>query len=181
MGLFTGDGRVGRLNYFLVNLVIGLAWLFSVFALRAEDPTTGAPTFNPMLLVVFAVVMWASVGNSIRRLHDRGHNGWMWLVSLIPLVGIAFALYLLFAPGDELPNRYGPPPGKVDQQDLEAKRQALEELKARAAAAQQQKQESYLREDGSYDMDWMKNSVPGLDATPAASDPGLGSSGGHRQ
>ncbi len=163
MGIFTGDGRVGRLNYLLTNLVIGVAWVVCVLVLTLPDPETGRSSFHPALIVLFPIVVWASVGNTIRRLHDRDHSGWWWLASCLPLVNLALGLYLLFAPGDPEVNRFGPPPGgQLNPVELEAKRQALEQIQARAEEAQRRAEQSYLREDGSYDMDWMANSVPGL-------------------
>ena len=169
VGLFTGDGRIGRLNYLLINLGLGLAWLACVLLLLDEDPVTGAPRLNPALIVVFPVIVWASVANMVRRLHDRGHTGWLWLLSLVPLVGLGLGPYLLFAPGDEGGNRYGPPPGKPDREAIEAKREELAQLRARADELHQQTEQSYLRDDGSYDMDWMTSSVAAPSAPPAPS------------
>ncbi len=171
MSLFTGDGRVGRLTYFLTNLAIGVVWVVVVLALTGRDPLTGADEVSPLIIVAFPVVLWASVGNMMRRLHDRGHSGWMWLLSLVPVVGFALALYLLFAPGDERANRFGPPPGGVDERRLDDQRQAIEELQARVDRARSSAEGAYVREDGSYNMDWMTESVPGL-GPASASDPG---------
>ncbi len=166
MGIFTGDGRVGRLHYFAINLAIGCGWLVCVLAMMRTDPATGATTFNPALIVIFPIVMWLSVANMVRRLHDRGHNGLLWLLSLLPLVNFGLALYLLFAPGDEVANRYGPRPGGVDPKQADAQRQALDTLQARVEDVQRQADQSYYREDGTYDMDWMTASVPGLGSEP---------------
>ena len=46
---------------------------------------------------------------SARRLHDLGQSGWLILIAFIPLVGIFFGLWMLFAGGQPNPNRYGPP------------------------------------------------------------------------
>lgn len=46
----------------------------------------------------------------IQRCHDLNKSGWFYLVLVIPVIGIIFALYLLFAKGTEGPNQYGPDP-----------------------------------------------------------------------
>ena len=44
----------------------------------------------------------------IRRLHDRDHSGWLSLLMFVPVLNIIFALYLVFAKGDEKSNSFGP-------------------------------------------------------------------------
>lgn len=51
------------------------------------------------LLALLLIPVWLIA--HIRRLHDRGHSGWMVLLFLIPFVGFFMLLYLLFAPTDE--------------------------------------------------------------------------------
>ena len=45
-----------------------------------------------------------------RRLHDLDKKEWLIVLSLIPLVNVLFALYLLFFPGTEGRNKYGEQP-----------------------------------------------------------------------
>lgn len=166
MGIFTGDGRVGRLNYFAINLALSIIWLVAVLTLAQPDPETGAATGLPVLLLLFPIILWLSITNMIRRLHDRGLRGRMALWSLVPIVGFAFALYLLFAPGEDEPNQYGPPPGGIGPEQVAAKRAELEELQQRVQARQQEADQSYLRDDGTFDTDWLTTSVPGIGTTP---------------
>jgi len=177
VGIFTGDGRVGRLQYFAINLALGIGWVVAVLLLTPRPGGDGDPTGLAVLIVLFPVMVWLSVTNMVRRLHDRDLSGRLAWWSLVPLVGFGLGLYLLFAPGDELANRYGPPPGPVDPRILEAKRAELEELQARTEALHRQADESYLRDDGSFDSDWLTSSVPGLGPSPASS-PGPVDGGG---
>lgn len=171
VGFFTGDGRTGRLHYVLINLAIGAGWLICSFATLRSDPVTGARSINPAMLVLFPVALWLSAANMARRLHDRGHSGWWWLLSMVPLVGFVLGLYLLAAPGDELANRYGPAPGGVDRAALEAKREALEAMQERVDDLKRRSDATYYREDGTFDMDWLTASVPGLDSDRSSSEP----------
>lgn len=168
MGIFTGDGRVGRLQYVAINLALGVGWVVAVLLLSPRPGGDGDPSGLALLIVAFPVMVWLSVANMVRRLHDRDLSGRLAWWSLVPFVGFALGLYLLFAPGDELANRYGPPPGPVDPRILEAKRAELEELQARTEAMHRQADASYLRDDGSFDADWLTSSVPGLGPAPAS-------------
>jgi uncharacterized membrane protein YhaH (DUF805 family) len=46
----------------------------------------------------------------VRRFHDINQSGWSTLFLLIPIANLVFALILLFKPGDQLGNNFGPAP-----------------------------------------------------------------------
>jgi uncharacterized membrane protein YhaH (DUF805 family) len=62
------------------------------------------------LLILIAAIggLIVSVQFGVKRLHDIGWSGWLWLLQLIPLVGGIFALIMLVAPGTPGRNQYGP-------------------------------------------------------------------------
>lgn len=39
-----------------------------------------------------------------------GWSGWLWLALLVPFVNVVLSLLLLFMPGEQSANRFGPPP-----------------------------------------------------------------------
>lgn len=135
VAFITGAGRVGRLHYFGVNLACAVG-IFAPFLIGSTvDPATGQAEPMPagailLTLLLWLVGMWLGTANAIRRLHDRGHSGWLILLGFVPLVGAAFGLYLLFAAGDPLPNRFGPPPGSPDPQAMRAQLAQLEAVTA---------------------------------------------------
>lgn len=47
----------------------------------------------------------ASIFAVVRRLHDTNHTGWLWFLSLVPIVNIAL-LILLTSPSETKNNRY---------------------------------------------------------------------------
>lgn len=51
-----------------------------------------------------------SLAVTVRRLHDTNHSGWMYFVSLIPLIGGIWLLILLCTDGTHGQNQYGPDP-----------------------------------------------------------------------
>ena len=157
MGFIDGSDRIGRLTYFAVSLTIGLVSIVAAFAFVQVDEVTQAPSVNPLLLPVLLGTTWLSVTNTIRRLHDIGRSGWTALLLMVPIIGSALSLYLLFAPGDPVRNLHGLPPGAREISVAEQRHRmdllatvAGEAYRARAASA-------YLNADGSYDMEGLEN------------------------
>jgi len=72
-----------------------------------------------VVLAIFAIVDAACIG--IRRLRDRHHPLWMWIVLvIIPTLIPLYMLALLLIPGDSLPNRYGRPASAAARDRLQA-------------------------------------------------------------
>lgn len=93
---FSAKGRIGRGLYCIAYVI----WLVvdTLVGLFIDDIGNSAVVGVLALYVVF--VWW--ILQAIKRSHDIGHNGW-WI--LIPF----YAFYLLFAKGEQKPNRYGNP------------------------------------------------------------------------
>jgi uncharacterized membrane protein YhaH (DUF805 family) len=116
--LFSFRGRVARLRYFLQSLAIMGALLVAIAGiaaiLLATEHFTGSDAVFVAgivgMIIAYVVAMVLLVFVSIKRLHDLDLSGWFYLVMLIPLVSFLFSLYMLFAPGTDGPNRYGPVP-----------------------------------------------------------------------
>lgn len=142
MAFLTGAGRVGRLHYLLVNVGCTIG-IFVPFLLGTTvDPATGEAAPMPaamglLLVLMWLAGMWVGVANAIRRFHDCGRSGWLVLLCVVPLLGAAAGLYLLFNPGDPLPNAYGPPPGAPDPNAMRAQLAQLEAVTAPYRQAQQ--------------------------------------------
>lgn len=51
-----------------------------------------------------------SLAVTVRRLHDIGKSGWMFLIILIPIIGFIWLLILLIKDGDHAENQYGADP-----------------------------------------------------------------------
>ena len=52
---------------------------------------------------------------SVRRLHDIGKSGWMYLIILIPLIGVIWLLVLFVTEGENHDNKWGPNPKGIPQ------------------------------------------------------------------
>ncbi len=110
---FTFDGRVGRLWYFLLNLFISIG-MFTLFLIPffivqqvGESSTLVILLMLPILLIIIAGA-WTSFCIAGKRLHDLGHSGIWVLLGFVPLIGTVYYLYILFAPGQDGENEYGP-------------------------------------------------------------------------
>lgn len=112
------NGRIGRLRYLaygmiataLTVVVLGIlsAIMIPMFASSGMSET--------MMIVMVAVLYLPLIVFSIifmkRRLNDLDKSGWWQLLAYIPLIGIIFALYILFWPGTKGSNGYGQQPAK---------------------------------------------------------------------
>ncbi len=114
------SGRLGRLQFFLLGLIVTLAmmllqWLVVPSDAELETAGTIRLLFTSIVFtLVSALTTWHLM---VRRLHDLGLSGW-WIVLFfflpaIPLVGdilsLVFFAALLFVPGESDANRYGAP------------------------------------------------------------------------
>lgn len=135
MVLLTGAGRVGRLHYVGLYVLIVVVMVTAAFVSISTDELTGQTQANPLFLVVALAGVWMANANVVRRLHDCGHSGWLALLGLVPIISFGLGLYLLFTSGDPGRNRYGPPPGHSEQLAPEARRQRLDQIVAAAADA----------------------------------------------
>lgn len=116
--LFAFNGRIGRLRYvaygwgfsLLVAVIMGILAAVMFPALRSGY---ASKTASGALLILFYVpLLVALITMMRRRLHDLNRSGWWSLLCFIPLIGIFFGLYLLFAPGTSGSNDYGPAPSE---------------------------------------------------------------------
>ena len=111
------SGRIGRVRYlayqssavllcYLATSVV-FAMMFSL-GVRSTNPTF--MMFLPLLVVLLIFI--CSFVFMRRRLNDIGHSGWFAILAFVPFVNFLFSLYLVFAPGSEGINQYGPAPSK---------------------------------------------------------------------
>jgi uncharacterized membrane protein YhaH (DUF805 family) len=121
--LFSFEGRQRRLYFWLVTLVIavinGVVWGLTIGPAYMVAATTGAPAgilAGSALLgwLVYLLLLWPSLANSVKRCHDRDKSGWwlllMWLASITVIGALWPLIELGFIDGTPGPNRFGPSP-----------------------------------------------------------------------
>lgn len=107
--IFALKGRIGRLRYLSYNLAYTISFIFLTFL--SDWLTTG----NTIVGGVFALVLLVpylcfTISAQCRRLNDLNRSGWWALLLIVPFVNIIFWLYLTFAPGTKINNKFGPRP-----------------------------------------------------------------------
>ena len=105
---FSPRGRFGRLSYIAwiggVNIVLGV--LEEVIQITTLDLAGLSFPFPGVLFTVMSFIIgWIFM---VRRLHDTDNSGWYSLIALIPVVNIAFILFLVFKSGTPGSNDFGP-------------------------------------------------------------------------
>lgn len=103
---FDFDGRASMSEYWWFWLFRWFLYL-CCFLIIYEVPVVCG------IVVVLTII--PAISSLVRRLHDTETAGWMlWLV-IVPIVGQLVFIWLLgyaLQPGDDNPNKYGPPPMK---------------------------------------------------------------------
>lgn len=100
--------------FYLVVLVA----LFAAFLLSADrhadelnPPVTPVTLTFGLLVTAFVIAsVVPNISLSIRRLHDQGKTGWLYLFTLIPFVGSIILLAMMCIKGREGANKYGDDP-----------------------------------------------------------------------
>jgi uncharacterized membrane protein YhaH (DUF805 family) len=120
-GPFSPAGRFGRLSYLAWGVLIGVLSQLAYFAVGGKALMTpafdaaGSPAMPDIpagvllgLLALGLVSLVIGVIFMIRRLHDVNASGWFTLLGLVPLINLAFFLFLVFKGGTSGANRFGP-------------------------------------------------------------------------
>ncbi|HET8707620.1 MAG TPA: DUF805 domain-containing protein, partial [Pseudomonadales bacterium] len=111
--LFSFDGRIRRLTYWLCTFALSCAGgIFSYFANALQLYQLPQPDLLVELLTLaFGVaVIWISFAIQIKRWHDRNKSGWWCLIVLIPVIGTIWAFIELgLLGGNAGSNEFGPP------------------------------------------------------------------------
>lgn len=116
------SGRLGRLGFLIgtayylllyVLLLAGYVFLNQLVGNLGESDNVTDKFVHPVLTVVGYVLIFLfavlQVSIVIRRWHDMDQTGWLVLLSLIPIVNLIAAIFLLFVSGTSGENKYGEP------------------------------------------------------------------------
>jgi uncharacterized membrane protein YhaH (DUF805 family) len=129
--LLSFEGRMARKDFIVLSAILWLAFVPLVFLagwaqtdscrqgtrpdlFSAAVCSDGEALLNQHkdLLVLALWIIWGFIGwtASVRRSHDFGWSGWVvFILNIIPFVGLIFYVMLLIRRGDNGVNRYGHP------------------------------------------------------------------------
>lgn len=102
--LFSGNGRIGRLEYFLTIVGVWVVLLFAWAVIAVVDA--------PVLTILLGLGTWlpaivVAVCAGVKRLHDFDQSGWLYLLFLVPFVSLIMLLVLIFKGSSPGLNKYG--------------------------------------------------------------------------
>ena len=100
---FTIQGRAQRSEYWWYTLFIIIVTIIAMII----DAAISFPLFY---LIVALGTLAPSICAGIRRMHDKGKNGWWLLIGLVPIIGGLYILYMFVTRGTEGDNDFGPDP-----------------------------------------------------------------------
>jgi len=113
--VFSFNGRIGRMRYLAYGIGINMLLTIAMVPLLGASAAMGGDATTSMLgVVAIGVFYLATIVVSVifakRRLNDLDRSGWWFLLFIIPLVNLLLAIYLIFFPGTDGSNRFGPAP-----------------------------------------------------------------------
>jgi uncharacterized membrane protein YhaH (DUF805 family) len=114
------DGRASRSEYWWWTLfttasffVLGVpAFVIGMETSPDGGETPGAPAVPLIVALVlfYLAILVPSIAVTVRRLHDIGQSGWMFLLTLIPWVGGLILLVFTLLPPSPAGAKYDPVP-----------------------------------------------------------------------
>ena len=105
------NGRARRKEYWMFSLFFLLFALLAGFVIGI---LSAVGEMAAMIAVILAVVWYLahlvpSLAVTVRRLHDTGKSGWLYLLVLIPFGSLIIFIFTVID-GDKGDNAYGPDP-----------------------------------------------------------------------
>ena len=112
---FSLKGRVSRRIYWLAYIVVICIQSVILAQLVGEEQASFHSLVAGTAPVLLMVTIYWTVALSVKRLHDVGYGGFLAAALFIPLVNVAFTIWIGILPGSPDPNSYGagpdmPPP-----------------------------------------------------------------------
>ena len=111
--LFGFHGRIRRSQWWLAQLgtsaaaALGFLALAYMFGGHAADSVAKAVS-GSVGLGGYIVLVWVQLAVSVKRLHDMGRSGWLYLIALVPFLGSLILLGMLgFRDSERGDNRFG--------------------------------------------------------------------------
>ena len=114
--ILSFSGRLGRLRYLAYG--VGANFLLTLVMMPLMGATAmmggsaeGMSAIGMLALAVFYIAtIVVAVMFGKRRLNDLNRSGWWMLLLIVPLANLLLAIYMLFFPGTDGENNWGPAP-----------------------------------------------------------------------
>lgn len=109
---FEGRARRSEFWYFMLFILItniGAAIVFAILGALIKGAVGAAVGYVVGASLVSLGLICPLIAVSVRRLHDTGKSGWMYLLNLIPYIG-SLILLVFYCFDSKEDNQYGPNP-----------------------------------------------------------------------
>lgn len=107
---FNGRARRKEFWMFFLFMYIGIIAVYVVGIILALIADFLGAIFMGVAGLAMLALIVPYLAVAVRRLHDTGKSGWMFLVSFIPVIGGIWLLIMLATEGQVGDNQYGPDP-----------------------------------------------------------------------
>jgi len=116
-GLGMFERRIDRLG-FILGFIYSFVVMAIPFLLELIIRITGLSGSIATVINIITILLGmgliglytvVAISLDIRRLHDLNQPGALVLLAFVPLINFGLFIYLLFVPGTNGPNQYGPP------------------------------------------------------------------------
>ena len=114
---FKYSGRATRAEawwWVLYNIILCVGFPLAATIVMGDLEAQSFMIENALLFGIVLLVMCLNgivgISLSVRRLHDSGKSGWLFLIVFIPILGLITNVILMCLRGDKGPNKYGPDP-----------------------------------------------------------------------
>ena len=107
------NSRARRKEYWMFtlwNIIFALLASLLDYSFGIVYPLVG---YGPLYIAYALFVLVPGIAVAVRRLHDTGKSGWMYLVAFIPIAGWIWLLILFITEGDQGNNAYGEDPKEL--------------------------------------------------------------------
>ena len=160
---FNFEGRATRRQYWMFQLfnviLISSLYIFSIIfsVLSFADNPYGygisffgliAGLFFILICLVILATFVQQIALSVRRIHDVGYSGWLFLISLVPIIG-GIALLVIFCLDSQVgDNLYGPnikEDNTIDEKESPTQTTSVEDEKQNSAVSDYDKLEKIAK------------------------------------
>jgi len=107
------SGRARRKEYWMFALFNVIFIIVAMILDNILGTTTGGLPYGVFYFLYVLAIFIPGLAVSVRRLHDVGKSGWMYLIILIPLIGAIWLFVLMVTDSNPGENNYGPNPKEV--------------------------------------------------------------------
>ena len=104
--LFSASGRRNRKSYLIFLLFLLLCYA----GMKALVSVNHGPIVVSVILIISMATLISQLFVTAWRSRDFGWSGWSVLITFILFVSVIFSFAILFVPGTNGDNRYGPSP-----------------------------------------------------------------------